>query len=618
MTETTKSAASRGEALRAYLADFNFLENLRGLGTNVRGDVLAGVTVAMVVLPMALAFGVASGLGASAGLWAAIAAGLIAGPLSGFAWSVGGPTGPMTIQLLAILALYPTADGKPDIALATAAVVLGGAMLIALGLLKLGRFIRYTPYSVISGFMTGLGMIYILLQVNPFFGIPNATSISGAIGEFPELVHDLQPAAALVGGLTLAVTLGWSRWVKIAWLPAPLVGLIVGVGAALLPGVEVPMIGAVPTGLPSLHLPDLGLLDRALVPAATLAALCVFDSLLTALIVDNLTSTRHHSDRELVAQGAANVCSGLVGGIGSATNTMPCVVSVKSGAKTRLATIVMGLVLLALALGLGPLAAHVPMPALAAILIKAGWDIVDLRVLPVVRALPRSDKLTFGLVVITTVAWDLLSAMALGLAVAFFRFVKDSADRYERELDARAVVLDHERDLALDALLGRYDLEDLTEIAAEHGVDLGDADARTAALRTQVRARMEVIRPHGPLFFGAVAWLQDAVQNLRGRDVLIIDGGDLDSVDLSGAYALGDLIAAARREGLLVITSNLSETTAEVLDDLHELQAVPVECRFTSLDDALLRAVSEIEARAHRRRVAPIKAAPAVMQLASV
>lgn len=581
-------AESSAHPLRTYLADFNFLTNFKDMHTNVRGDVLAGVTVAMVVLPMALAFGVASGLGASAGLWAAIAAGLVAGPLSGFAWSVGGPTGPMTIQLLAVFAMFPTADGKPDVAMAGAAVVLGGLILIGLGLFKLGGFIRYTPYSVISGFMTGLGLIYMILQIHPFFGLPSAKSIQSAVGSLPELPGLMNTDAALVGFLTLGAILAWSRFTRISWLPAPLIGLVVGVAVAAVPGLEVPMISAVPTGLPAMQVPDLDLLQRALVPAASLAGLCVFDSLLTALIVDNLTSTRHNSDRELVAQGAANVVSGLLGGLGSATNTMPCVVSVKSGAKTRLATVVMGLVLLALALGLGPLAAHVPMPALAAILLKAGYDILDLRLLPVVKALPRSDKLVFGLVVICTVAWSLLPAMALGLAIAFFRFVKDSADRYKRDLQVRADRAEQERAGLIEGLLAERDVE-----AA------GGAPA-TGELANLVRERLEVVRPHGPLFFGAVSWLQQAVQEIVSKDVLLVDCSDLDSVDVSGAYALADLIEAADRQRLMVIVAGLQPTTARVLDDLHELNRVAEDCRFEVLEDALRCAVDEIANRARR------------------
>ena len=451
--------------------------------------------------------------------------------------------------------------------------------------------------------MTGLGLIYVILQINPFFGIPSASNISGALAEIPSLLSDMNTDAAVIGGLTLGSTLAWSRFIKVSWLPAPLIGLAVGVAAAALPGMHVPMINAVPTGLPALHLPDPDLLRQAVVPAATLAALCVFDCLLTALIVDNLTSTRHNSDRELVAQGAANLVSGLVGGIGSATNTMPCVVSVKSGAKTRLTTIVMGLTLLAMALGAGSLAAYVPMPALAAILTKAGWDIIDQRVLRVVRALPRSDKMSFALVVTATVLWDLLSAMALGLAIAFFRFVKDSADRYERELENNSTELEREREQLLTTLVKDMDLQALDGALTARGITANDRESRSAAMSALIRERVEIIRPHGPLFFGAVSWLQEAVQQLRQRDVLLVDCEALDSVDLSGAYALADLIDAANRGGLLVIVASLRPTTENVLEDLKELAHVPPDCRFGTFDEALLRAISEIEAREHGRRL---------------
>lgn len=603
MSEPRSSATHAGRTqLSAYLADFDFRENVRDLHRNVRGDVMAGITVALVVLPMALAFGVTSGLGAGAGLWAAIAAGLVAGPLSGFAWSVGGPTGPMTIQLLAILAQYPLANGKPDLALATAAVIMGGLMLVGLGVLKLGTFIRYTPYSVISGFMTGLGAIYMILQINPLFGLPSASSIREATLALPSLLHDMNADAAVVGGLALFAMLAWGRWVRISWLPSPLIGLTVGILVAAVPSVHVPMVHAVPLGLPDLHVPDASVFSRALIPGATLAALCVFDSLLTALIVDNLTSTRHNSDRELVAQGAANIASGLLGGIGSATNTMPCVVAVKSGAQTRLATLVMGLTLLALALGCGPLASYVPMPALAAILAKAGWDIIDLRVLPVVRALPRSDLLTFGLVVTATVAWSLLPAMALGLAVAFFRFVKDSADRYQKVLDERASEHQREHERLVDRVLGTCSADRLRVFSAEAGAQDADDTKQRVALGSTLRERLQVVRPHGPLFFGAVSWLQETVSNLQGKDVLLVDCAELDSVDLSGAYALADLVDAAHREGLLVVVSGMQPTTRKVLEGLHELEQLPEDCRFATFEEALDRAVEELTLRLERRQ----------------
>ncbi|MEJ2230517.1 MAG: SulP family inorganic anion transporter, partial [Nitrospirales bacterium] len=308
-------------SILGYLKDFNFKENFQGIGSNVRGDVLAGVTVAMVVLPMALAFGVASGLGAIAGMWSAVAAGLVAGPLSGSPWSVGGPTGPMTIQILTIAQTHQLPDGSPNLVFIFTTIALAGFILIALGLLKLGQFIKFTPYSVISGFMTGLGFLYMLLQLNPFLGLPGAKSITAAITELPSTVMHTSLPAVGIGVLTLVIVMIWPKISPVTWLPGPLIGLFVGTAATTLLGLDIPKIGEVPTGLPELFLPNLELIEAAFVPAAALAGLCIFDSLLTCLIIDNMTGTHHNSDRELVAQGSSNLFSGLVGGLGGATNT---------------------------------------------------------------------------------------------------------------------------------------------------------------------------------------------------------------------------------------------------------------------------------------------------------
>lgn len=550
-------------SIGGYLKDFNFKENFKGLGSHVRGDVLAGVTVAMVVLPMALAFGVASGLGAIAGIWSAVAAGLVAGPLSGSAWSVGGPTGPMTIQILTIAQTHQLPDGSPNLVFIFTTIALAGFILIALGLLKLGQFIKFTPYSVISGFMTGLGFLYMLLQLNPFLGLPGAKSITAAITELPSSIMHTSLHAVGIGMLTLLIVMMWPKISPVTWLPGPLIGLFVGTAATTLLGLDIPKIGDVPTGFPELYLPNLELLREAFVPAAALAGLCIFDSLLTCLIVDNMTGTHHNSDRELVAQGSANLFSGLVGGLGGATNTMPCVVNIQSGARTRLASITMGLVLLSFILGLGSLAASIPLCALAGILLKAGYDILDMRVLPVVRRLPTSDLMVFGLVVIMTVFWNLLSAMAMGLAVAFFRFVKDQSDRYKAELNQRDEDVKQEEEDLIFALAREY-----ARKISQNGANMGEVSGRFEHV---ARERILIVRPHGPLFFGAIDWMNETVEHLGGKDVLIIRCKWLDELDLSGAYALGDLIEAANCRGVAVLTAGMSPRTRQVLGDLNEL-----------------------------------------------
>ncbi|GJL55618.1 MAG: sodium-independent anion transporter [Nitrospirales bacterium] len=575
------------ERIREYLKDFNFTENLQGLGSHVRGDVLAGITVAMVVLPMALAFGVASGLGAIAGMWSAVAAGLVAGPLSGSAWSVGGPTGPITIQILTIAQTHQTSDGTPDLIFIFTTIALAGFILIVLGLLKLGQFIKFTPYSVISGFMTGLGVLYMLLQLNPFLGLDGVKSITAAITELPWSLTHASPAAMGIGMLTLLLVIAWPKISPVPWLPGPLIGLLAGTITTVALGLDIPTIGDIPTGLPSLYLPDLTLLESAFVPAAALAGLCIFDSLLTCLIVDNMTGTHHNSDRELVAQGSANLFSGLVGGLGGATNTMPCVVNIQSGAHTRLASMTMGLVLLSFILGLGPLAASIPLSALAGILLKAGYDILDMRVLPVVRRLPTSDLLVFGLVVFMTVFWNLLSAMAIGLAAAFFRFVKDQADRYIADLDRRNEDVKQEE----NDLIFAFARDHARQISL-NGENRGEISGRFEHI---VRDRIVFVRPHGPLFFGAIDWLNETVEHLEGKDVLIIRCKWLDELDLSGAYALGDLIEAANSRGVEVLTAGMSPRTRQVLEDLNELSRLKEDHICTHFNETLEKAVQIIE-----------------------
>jgi len=576
--------------ISGYLKDFNFKENLKGLGNHVRGDVLAGITVAMVVLPMALAFGVASGLGAIAGLWSAVAAGLVAGPLSGSAWSVGGPTGPMTIQILNIAQTHQLPDGSPNLVFIFTTIALAGFILIVLGLLKLGQFIKFTPYSVISGFMTGLGFLYMLLQLNPFLGLPGAKSITSAITELPSTIMHTSLPAIGIGILTLVIVVMWPKISPVTWLPGPLIGLFVGTASTTLLGLDIPKIGDVPTGFPELYLPNLDLLQQAFVPAAALAGLCIFDSLLTCLIVDNMTGTHHNSDRELVAQGSANLFSGLVGGLGGATNTMPCVVNIQSGARTRLASITMGLVLLSFILGLGTLAASIPLSALAGILLKAGYDILDMRVLPVVRRLPTSDLMVFGLVVVMTVFWNLLSAMAMGLAVAFFRFVKDQSDQYKAQLSQRDEDVKQEEEDLIFAFAREY-----ARKISQNGANMGEVSGRFEHI---VRDRIIIVRPHGPLFFGAIDWLNETVEHLEGKDVLIIRCKWLDELDLSGAYALGDLIEAANSRGVAVLTAGMTPRTRQVLADLNELSRLEADYICEHFNAALDIAMQIVEKKA--------------------
>ena len=233
------------------------------------------------------------------------------------------------------------------------------------------------------------------------------------------------------------------------------------------------------------------------------------------------------------------------------------------------------------------MASSIPLAALAGILLKAGYDILDMRVLPVVRRLPTSDLMVFGLVVIMTVFWNLLSAMAMGLAVAFFRFVKDQADRYKTDLNQRDEDVKQEEEDLIFAFA-----RDHARRISQNGENMGEISGR---FEHMVQDRILIVRPHGPLFFGAIDWLNETVEHLEGKDVLIIRCKWLDELDLSGAYALGDLIEAANRRGVAVLTAGMSPRTRQVLADLNELSRLAEKHICAHFNEALDLAMQIVE-----------------------
>ena len=277
----------------------------------LRGDIFGGVTATVVGLPVALAFGVASGLGATAGLYGAIAVGFFAAVFGGTRSQISGPTGPMTLAMAVVVTSH--AD---TLAEAFTIVILAGLIQVLLGVMRIGRFVTYTPYSVISGFMSGIGIIVILLQISPLLGSPSGGG-SGldSLKAIPAIVGDINLEAVAVAAATLAVGVLWPRQLG-RYLPPTLVAIVAGsvLGIFLLTGA--PIIGEIPTGLPNLQLPVLsvGFLADAVQPALIIALLGSIDSLLTSLIADSLTRTQHNPNRELVGQGIGNMASGFIGG----------------------------------------------------------------------------------------------------------------------------------------------------------------------------------------------------------------------------------------------------------------------------------------------------------------
>lgn len=389
-----------------------FRLNPPGAG-NLRGDLFGGLTAAIVALPLAIAFGVASGAGPVAGLYGAICVGLFASLFGGTPAQISGPTGPMTIVSASIFTMYA---GEPAVAFTV--VMMAGAFQFIFGLLGLGRYINLMPYPVISGFMTGIGCILIIMQLEPLLGYASPTSVVNALTVLPTELLRPHWDAVVVGVTALLICVLTPKSVTRV-LPAPLLALLVTSPLALYFD-SAAVIGAIPSGLPDWQVPAMSFsqLNGMLVSAAVLASLGSIDSLLTSLAADNLTRKFHDADRELVGQGIGNLVAGIAGGLPGAGATIRTLTNINAGGRTPLSGIVHSLLLLVIVLGFGAVVAFIPYAALAGILIKVGIDVIDWRYLRRMFRAPRMDVVLMVVVLVLTVLVDVITAVAVGVVLA--------------------------------------------------------------------------------------------------------------------------------------------------------------------------------------------------------
>lgn len=529
-------------------------------GKSLLGDIYGGLTAAVVALPLALAFGVASGVGPIAGLYGAIAVGFFAAVFGGTGSQVSGPTGPMTVVMGAIVTQF--ADNLPD---AFAIVILGGMLQILFGLLRVGRYVSYTPYSVVSGFMSGIGVIIVLIQVRPFAGLASVPGGPMAnIRAWPEMLTGANTDALLIAAASLAVMIFWPARLR-TYLPSALAALIAGtlLGVLLLP--LAPVIGEVPTGLPDLYLPAVSLerLPSILQPALILALLGSIDSLLTSLVADSITRTRHNSNRELIGQGIGNMVSGLIGGLPGAGATMRTVVNVRAGGRSPVSGAFHAAVLLALVLGLGPVAAVIPHAALAGILMKVGWDIIDWGYLKHFRHAPRDKLLVMSVTLLLTVFVDLITAVAVGLIFAGF-----VTARWMEAEELKGIT-----QVALPGAESGLSADELAEIHKSNG------DVGLLSLR-------------GRFSYASARELARAVPHASPRyKVMIYDFTDTAHVDTSAAISIAELISEAGRDEGRCFVTGLSDNTEETLRSLGVLDNLPEDHVIPDRLEAIRRAV---------------------------
>lgn len=349
---------------------------------NLRGDLFGGLTAAIVALPLALAFGVSVSPddGAIMGLYGAVFIGFFAALFGGTPAQISGPTGPMTVVMATVFSTLVNKNPETGLGMAFTVVMLGGIFQILFGVLRLGKYITLMPYTVISGFMSGIGFIILFLQIGPFFGHPGSANVIQSLQNLSKFVNNPNPVATGLGALTLIIVFGSPAKLN-RIIPAPLLALVVCtlISVFVFPDSGIPIIGKIPTGLPKLRLPlfDLDQIRDMVGYGLMLATLGSIDSLLTSLVADNITRTTHDSDKELIGQGIGNLIAGLFGGLPGAGATMRTVVNVRAGGKTPISGMVHALVLLVIVLGAGKLTENIPNAVLAGILIKVGIDIID-------------------------------------------------------------------------------------------------------------------------------------------------------------------------------------------------------------------------------------------------
>lgn len=527
----------------------------RGLFSNVRGDLFGGLTAGIVALPLALAFGGQTELGAIAGLYGAIGIGLLAAVFGGTATQISGPTAPMTVVSAVVISdtIAVVGDFAAALPIIFATFAAAGLFQVALGLTGVGKYIKYVPYPVVSGFMTGIGVIILITQLIPFVGgaAPEG-GVLGTIKALKSVPSELNVASAYAVGLALlAIALIYLTPRVTSKVPGALVALAVITPLALLlpPGVVTTLgsDGPLPSGLPDLQFDLVGAfaapggLTLILEYGITLALLGAIDSLLTSVVADNLTRTRHDPNRELIGQGIGNVGAALIGGLPGAGATIRTVVNVNAGGRTKLSGVIAASLLAAILLGLGSLVGYIPKPVLAGILITVGIGVIDYKGLRDLSKVSRADASVLLIVLLLTVFWSLLNAVAVGMFLALFLYIKHTDDLISEQAS----------------------ISSLSDRASS--IPWADEDK---AFVEEFGNRVYIKRLDGALFFGFAQRFREILAEAPTSDVVVIRMRRVPYVDQTGLYAMEEAVLDLERRGVEVVLTGLREQPRHMLEGI--------------------------------------------------
>ncbi len=522
---------------------------------NIRGDIWGGFTSAAVALPLALAFGEASGLGALAGIYGAIAVGFFAAAFGGTSVQISGPTGPMTV-VVATVAIYFSGN----LALTATVIMLAGLIQILFGTLGLGRYIKLVPQPVVSGFMSGIGIIVIILQIGPLLGYETPDGGNFVkLSAMPAMLLHPNIQALIVGAISFLLATYTPRLIS-RYIPSTLLAILLGTLVGYSFFEDAPTIGEIPTGIPQFYLPSMNLddLPQIIRFSMILAFLGSIDSLLTSIAADSKTKKHHDSNRELLGQGIGNIVAGIIGGTPGAGATMRTFVNISSGGTTRLSGMIHAVVLLTMAVVFAKQASHIPLAVLGGILLKVGIDIIDWRTLKRARRLPRAGVAIMFTTLLLTVFVDLLTAVAAGTIMASLIFVSKMAS------------------LQMGEIKSSFDGNTQFDLSPEEALILESVDNRIAILQIE-----------GPLSFATARDIARMMEATPRKGVLIIDLTGVPFIDSSAAATLEGTSESLNSNGDYIIILGASKQVRNMIERTDILETIGEDMLLDSRIDAL-------------------------------
>jgi SulP family sulfate permease len=538
---------------------------------NLKGDLFGGVTTAIISLPLALAFGVASGAGAEAGLWGAIMVGFFAALFGGSSSLISEPTGPMTVIMTAVLTSMMAKYPETGMAISFTIVMMAGAFQILLGTLKLGKYITLMPYSVISGFMSGIGVILIILQISPLLGQPSPSGgVMGTLSALPTILFNIKFSELFLGLLTLGILFFYPKQYR-KYIPAQLIALVAVTILSMIffNSEDIRRIGEIPAGLPSLVIPHINaeIFTTMIIDALVLGTLGCIDTLLTAVIGDSLTRKEHDPDKELRGQGIANMISGFFGALPGAGATMGTVTNIQVGARSPMSGMIRALVLALVVLVAGSLTEPIPMAVLAGIALYVGFNILDWSFIQRAHKVSIQGMAIMYGVMLLTVFVDLIVAVGLGVFIS------------------NLIVIER---------LSREQARKVKAISDADGDDV-PLTSRERELLDQAHGKVLFFYLSGPMIFSVSKAISRQHTSVSDYDVMILDLTDVPMIDETVGLALENAVKDALDAQCEVLLLCPNEQTHQQLKKCNVLDLVPNNNTYLLRYDALQAALKYLE-----------------------